>query len=48
MTTRPNETVQLWQNGIMITVIPETEARELVNEGTYKVINGQAIEWIGA
>ena len=39
--------VQLWQNGIMITLISETEATELINDGNYKVINDQAIEWIG-
>lgn len=39
--------VQLWQNGIMITVIPRKEADEMLNEGTYREINEQAIEWSG-
>jgi hypothetical protein len=40
--------VQLWQNGLMMTIIPKTEATELLNAGTYRLINDQAIEWIGA
>jgi hypothetical protein len=43
MTTK----VQLWQNGLMMGVIPQTEATELLAEGTYRVINDQAIEYIG-
>lgn len=46
--TDPNrietETVQYWQNGIMLTAMMTKEtARELVRNGQAYVINGQAI-----
>jgi hypothetical protein len=38
---------QLWQNKIMITLISQSEASELISTGAYRIINSQAIEWIG-
>lgn len=40
-----SEKVQLWQNGIMMTVIPGKEARDMVADGRCYIINSQAIEF---
>lgn len=37
--------VQLWKNGIMLSVIPREEAEEMVREGLVRVICSQAVEW---
>ena len=37
------EKIQLWHNGIMMTVIPLEEAKEKVRRGTAVVVNGQSI-----
>lgn len=39
--------IQFWQFGSMMGLITKKEAIQLVNEGNYKVINDQSIEWIG-
>ena len=41
-----NGKVQMWQKDIMLSVITESEANELVESGTYKRINSQAIDLI--
>ena len=40
--------IQYWQNGIMIGIISHKEAIKLVDSGIYRIINSQAIEWVGA
>ena len=37
--------VQLWQNGLMMTVIPLEDAKQLVRERIYFVITCQAINY---
>jgi hypothetical protein len=39
--------VQCWIFGVMAGIIPSLEAQAMVNEGTYRIINSQAIEWVG-
>lgn len=39
--------VQMWQNGVMASVITREEANDLLDEGRYDIINAQAIEWVG-
>lgn len=46
MTQLITENVQLWQRGVMMGLIPLKEANDLINEGTYRIITTQAIEWI--
>ena len=46
MTQQYNEKVQMWQKGVMMSVISESEAKELVKSGIYRRINSQAIDWI--
>ena len=41
-----NGKAQMWQNGLMMSVITESEANELVESGTYRRINNQAIDRI--
>ena len=46
MAQQKTRKVQMWQKGTMMSVISETEAKELVESGTYRRINSQAIDWI--
>ena len=39
--------VQYWVHGLMAGIVSSLEAQAMVNEGTYRIINSQAIEWVG-
>ena len=45
--TLQTDKVQMWQNGLMAGVITREEANDLLDDGRYEIINGQAIEWVG-
>ncbi len=39
--------VALWAKGLMMTIIPYSEAIELVASGSYRWIHDGAIDWTG-
>ena len=41
--TELDEKVQLWRNGIMLTLLNGEDSKKMVTEGKAKIINSQAI-----
>ena len=40
--------IQMWKNGIMLTVLPQKEAERMVRDGSAVSINDQAIQILSA